>query len=411
MTHDHASNRYPPNAPALMEDPFGGHPAWVITRHDDVNAVITDRRLVMNCRSLPGGTDNYADVLVAMGVSEGLAPYIAGNLVHTDPPDHTRLRKLVSRAFSARRISALRPRLEEITGELLDALPGHANDGTVDLIEHFAFPLPITVICELLGVPTEDRPMWRGWSLDCASMDPRRMNTMLADISAYIRDLADKRRAEPADDLITGLTQAHDEDSDRLSDTELITMVMTLVIAGHETTAHLIGNGIAGLLTYPDQLALLREDPSLMPGAVQELLRWGGPAVTAMLRHATEDLTIGDVSIKSGDRVQAVLSAANHDPQRYPHPERLDITRGLDTTGVQHLAYSNGIHYCLGAGLANQEAEVALTAVFDRFPDLALAVQSDDLEWQPLPFSRQLIRLPVTLGSPHLPGVTTVRTH
>lgn len=411
MTHDHASDRYPPNAPELMEDPFGGHPAWIITRHDDVNAVVTDRRLVMNRRSLPGGTDSYADVLVAMGVSEGLAPYIAGNLVHTDPPDHTRLRRLVARAFSARRISALRPRLEEITGELLDALPGHANDGTVDLIEHFAFPLPITVICELLGVPAQDRPKWRAWSRECASFDPRRMNTMLAGISAYIRDLAEQRRTEPADDLITGLAQAHDEDSDRLSDTELITMVMTLVIAGHETTAHLIGNGIAGLLSHPDQLALLREDPTLMPGAIQELLRWGGPAVTAMLRHASEDMTIGDVSIKSGDRVQAILSAANHDPQRYPHPERLDITRRLEVTGVQHLAYSNGIHYCLGAGLANQEAEVAFTAVFDRYPDLALAVPSDGLEWQPLPFSRQLIRLPVTLGTPRLPGVAAVRTH
>jgi cytochrome P450 len=410
MTLEHVPDHYPPNAPELAKDPFGGRPVWMITRHEDVNAVVTDRRLVMNCRSLPGGTDDYVDMMVAMGVSADLAPYIAGNLVHVDPPDHTRLRKLVSRAFSARRITALRPRIEAIAGELLDALPGHASDGAVDLIEHFAYPLPITVICELLGVPVEDRPKWRGWSRDCASMNPARMNTMLADISAYILDLADQRRAEPADDLITGLTQAHDEDSDRLSDTELVTMVMTLVIAGHETTAHLIGNGIAGLLAHPDQLALLREDPSLMPAAVQEILRWGGPAVTAMLRHATEDVAIGDVTIKAGDRVQAVLSAANHDPQRYPDAERLDVTR-LDATGVQHLAYSNGLHYCLGARLANEEAEVALAAVLDRYPDLALAVPPDGLEWQPLPFSRQLIRLPVTLGSPHPSGVTPVRTH
>jgi len=380
----------------MLADPFGGEPVWLVTRHEDVSAVLTDRRLVMNCRSLPGGTDTYAQVLVKMGISEELAPYIAGNLVHVDPPDHTRLRKLVSRAFSARRITALRPRVEAIADELLDALPNHAVNGTVDLIEHFAFPLPITVICELLGVPAEDRPKWRDWSRDCASMDPRRMNAMLTDISAYIRELARQRRAEPADDLLTGLIQVHDEDDGRLSDAELITMVMTLVIAGHETTAHLIGNGVAALLTHPDQLALLRQDPTLMPGAVQELLRWCGPAVTAMLRHATEDMTIGGTSFHRGDRVQAVLSSANKDPQRYDRPDELDVTR---TAGV-HLEYSQGIHYCLGAGLANQEAEVAFTALLARYPDLTLAVPEDGLDWQPLPFSRQLVRLPVALGTP-----------
>jgi cytochrome P450 len=397
---EHTSHRYPPGEPRKLADPFGGDPVWLVTRHEDVSAVLTDRRLVMNGGSLPGGTDTYMDVLVALGVSEELAPYLAGNLVHVDPPDHTRLRRLVSRAFSPRRIAAFGPRIEAIAAELLDTLPDHAVDGVVDLIEHFTYPLPVTVICELLGVPAEDLPMWRDWSLDCASFDPRRMNTMLTDVRAYIRELAARRRAEPADDLLTALVQAHDEDDGRLSDAELITMVLTLVIAGHETTAHLIANSVAALLSHPDQCALLRKDPELMPGAVQELLRWCGPSVTAMLRHVTEDVTIGGTTFRAGDRVQAVLSAANKDPGRYDRPDTLDITRPLSAARGQHLAYSQGIHYCLGAGLANREAEAALTAVLDRYPGLALAVPADELEWQPMPFSRQLIRLPLTLGAP-----------
>jgi hypothetical protein len=189
--------------------------------------------------------------------------------------------------------------VEAITSELLDTLPDHAVNGTVDLIE--------------------------------------------------------RRRAESADDLITGLIQAHDEDSDRLSDRELITMVLTLVVAGHETTPPLIGTGVLALLTRPEQLALLREDPTLMPGAVQEVLRWCSPATLTKLRYATENVTIGDTLIRQGDRVQIVLGSANHDPPRFPHPESLDITRRPDATGVQHLAYARGGHHCLGAGLANQE--------------------------------------------------------
>jgi cytochrome P450 len=215
-----------------------------------------------------------------------------------------------------------------------------------------------------------------------------------------VQDLIARRRVEPADDLLTALVQAHDEDDGRLSDAELITMVLTLVIAGHETTAHLIGNSVAALLTHPDQCAQLRKDPALMPGAVQELLRWCGPSVTAMLRHVTEDVTIGGTTFRAGDRVQAVLSAANKDPERYDRPDALDLTRHTGAAGGQHLAYSQGIHYCLGAGLANHEAEAALTAVLCRYPDLALAVPADDLEWQPMPFSRQLVRLPVILGAP-----------
>ncbi|HET8681313.1 MAG TPA: cytochrome P450 [Micromonosporaceae bacterium] len=420
MTTKQPVREYPLYTPELIADPYGcfgriredtpiargrqwdGSPVWVITRHDDVSTVLTDRRFASNSRSLPGSTtDAQAEFLAGkVGIPRDLVPFIAGNLAHLDPPDHTRLRKLVSRAFSARRISLLRPRVEAITDELLDALPGHAGNGAVDLIEHFASPLPIRVVCELLGVPAEDKPRWGEWSRDYTSKDARRLNTMLAEISAHIHDLVERRRAEPAGDLITALIQAHDQDSERLSDTELVTMVLTLMIAGHETTTHLVGNGTLALLTHPDQLALLRADPTLMPGAVQELLRWCSPVVVAKLRYAMEDVTIGDTLIQQGDRVQVVLGAANHDPRRFPQPEVLDVTRRPDNTVVHHLAYALGSHYCLGAALANQEAEVAFAALFTRYPQLALAVPAQQLQWQPIHGHRALVQLPVALGTP-----------
>ncbi|MFE9107993.1 cytochrome P450 family protein [Actinomadura geliboluensis] len=419
MTTRSSAREYSLAAPELITDPYGGFgrireeapvvrgryidggSVWIVTRHDDVGAVLRDPRFASNSASLAGGAaDSHAEALVRAGISAELVPYLAGNMVHTDPPDHTRLRGLVSRAFSARRVADLRPRVRSITGALLDGLAGRvAADGTADLIEHFAYPLPITVICELVGVPAADRPRWRAWGADYTSMDPRRVNRMLAEMSSHLGELIDHRRAAPRDDLLTGLIQAHDEDGDRLTDVELVTMVLTLMIAGHETTANLIGNGVAALLTHPDQLALLRDDPGRWPDAVRELLRWCSPVLVAKLRYATEDVTVGGVLVRRGERVQVVLASANHDPRRFPEPEILDVTRRADGRDARHIAYSQGPHYCLGASLANQEAEVALAALFERHPDLTLAVPPDRLEWQPLPGARQLRRLPVRLGT------------
>lgn len=420
MTTKDAAHKLPLTAQELIEDPYGGFArlreetriargfwdgslAWLVTRHEDATAVLMDRRFATNSQSLPGGTDHYAEVLAEFGISRDLIPYVSQSLIYTDRPDHTRLRKLVLRAFSARRISALRPRVEAIADELLDTLPGHANgDGVVELIEHFAALLPIMPTADLVGVPAGDKAKWLAWNSDYTSMDPRRMNTMLAEIRGYIRELAARRRAEPANDLITELTQAHD-DRDRLSDTELITMVMSLIVASGSTPP-LLSVGIMALLTHPDQLALVRDDPALMPAAVQEMLRWCGPAIVSKPRYATEDVLIGDTLIRQGDRVDVVLGSANHDPRRYPRPESFDITRRLDITSVQHLAYSRGMHHCLGASLANLVAEVAFTAIFARYPDLALAVPADRLEWKRLPATRQLARLPVILGTPAPPA-------
>ncbi|HET8659337.1 MAG TPA: cytochrome P450 [Micromonosporaceae bacterium] len=414
MTVEQTSREYLLNGPDMVADPYAGfgrireeapivrarmwdgNLVWLVTRYDEVGTVLMDRRFVNSSASLPGGTDTYAELLCQAGIPADLVPHLTGNLIFTDPPVHTRLRKLVSRVFTLRRVTAMRPRVEAVADELLDALPCHAVDGTVDLIEHFAYPLPITVICELVGVPAEDRSSWRRWSSDFTSLDPRRLAPMLAQVRAHVQELAGRRRAEPADDLLSDLIQAHDEDAGRLSDTELVTMVLTMMMAGHETTSHLVGNSVLALLTHPDQLALLRADPALMPGAVQELLRWCSPAVISKLRYATEDVTIGDTLIRQGDGVMVVLGAANHDPRRFPEPDVLDVTRPVDAN-AQHLAYSRGAHYCVGAALANQEAEVALAAILARYPDLALAVAPDRVEWHRFPGVRQLARLPVTL--------------
>ncbi|MEU1792086.1 cytochrome P450 [Streptomyces sparsogenes] len=384
-----------PAAP-VRQRMWDGGSAWVVTRHHDVAAVLTDPRFVTNTASLPGGgPDSHADLLVKVGVSADLAPYLAGNLTHVDAPEHTRLRRLVSEAFTAERVAALRPRVAALAGTLLDALPGHATDGTVDLVEHFARPLPIAVLCELLGIPERDRPRWRGWSRDCAGTSPRTLNTALGELAAAVRELAGRRRTDPRDDLLTGLVQTRDESGGRLDDAELVTMVLTLLVAGHETTAHLIANGTAALLAHPEQLALLRADPGLIPGAVQELLRLYGPPTATQPRYATEDIAVGGVDIPRGDCVHAQLAAANRDPAHYPRPDALDITRAPRTP---HLAYSLGPHRCLGAGLADQQAETALAALFGRFPGLTLAVPPERFSWQPSPVMLHLTRLPVRLG-------------
>lgn len=404
--------------PALIGDPFTGYdrireqapvvpgrfidgsPVRIVTRYDDVRTVLGDPRFANNAATVTGdGTDNVRDKLMdMMGIPPELAKYLVGTILDSDPPDHTRLRKLVSRTFTVRRVSELRPRVEQITEALLDALPARAENGAVDLIENFAYPLPITVICELVGVPEADRPQWREWGRALAMTDPGGgFGDAIRSMVDHIHDLIRRRRAEPADDLLSGLIRTHDEDGDRLTDTELVSMVLTLVLAGHETTAHLIGNGTAALLTHPGQLARLRADPALLPQAVHELMRWCGPVHITRLRYATEDLELSGHPIAKGEAVQAVLVAANRDPRRFDGPDRLDLARVPPGRGEGHVGFGHGMHYCLGAALARQEAEVAFGALLRRYPDLRLAVAPQDLPRQVLPGVWRLQRLPVTL--------------
>ncbi|MFC4062225.1 cytochrome P450 [Planomonospora corallina] len=406
--------------PEVLRDPFGafarireraplvravlpgtGVPVRLVTRYDDVRTVLGDGRFVNDPAHVPGtdARDLRREMLRARGVPEEYARYVLDGILDADGDDHLRLRRLVSRAFTARRVAELRPRVEQIAEDLLDGMTAAAGDGVADLMEHFAYPLPITVICELVGVPGPDRPRWREWGRELFSMRADGMGGVLRDMVGHIGDLIVRRRAEPADDLLTALIRAHDEGGDRLSDTELVTMVLTLVIAGHETTAHLIGNGTAALLAHPDQLALLRREPELMPRAVCELMRWCGPVLMARMRYAAEDVELAGVPVRRGEAVVAVLAAADRDPREFGEPDRLDITRETDGRRERHVGFGHGLHYCLGAALARQEGEVALTALLRRFPDLALAVAPGELERerQQLPSMWRLSRLPLRL--------------
>lgn len=394
--------------PGLIIDPYGGYgrlreqapvlrargedggTVWLVTRQQDVRDVLGDHRFVTSLASVPGiAVDGRNRQLEQIGVPEALTAYLTGTIQDVDGAGHTRLRRLVSRAFTARRVARLRPRVEEITHRLLDRFAA-----PVDLIDALAYPLPITVICELIGVPEADRPAWRTWSTALVTMNPRTLAGTVREMAEHIRELGRRRRAEPADDLLSELVQARDEDGDPLTDTELVAMVHLLVIAGHETTAHLIANGTVALLTHPGQLALLRRDPDRWPAAINELMRWCGPILTR-LRYAATDVEFGGVRIRAGEAVQVALVAANFDPREYAEPDRLDLTRRPRRAGEGHVGFGHGPHYCLGAALARQEAEVALRALFERFPGLALA--EDEPAWVQTPGMRLMAELPVRL--------------
>ncbi|MBZ4016406.1 cytochrome P450 family protein [Streptomyces purpurogeneiscleroticus] len=404
--------------PAFLADPFSGYgalreqgpvvrgrfvddsPVWFVTRFDEVREVLRDQRFVNNAATVSAdGTreDPLTRLLDMLGMPEHLHVYMRGSILNNDAPDHTRLRRLVSRAFTARKIMDLRPRVEEIADDLLNRLPEHAEDGVVDLLEHFAYPLPITVICELVGIAEEDRPQWRAWGADLVTMDPERLGRVFPAMIEHIHALVSERRGALTDDLISELIRAHDDDGGRLSDVEMVTMILTLVLAGHETTAHLITNGTAALLTHPDQLDLLRADPALLPSAVHELLRWAGPVHMTQMRYAAEDAEIGGTLVRKGEAVQLLLVAANRDPCHYADPERLDLTRHPAGRAEDHVGFGHGMHYCLGASLARQEGEVAFGRLFARYPGLSLAVDPADLRRAPVPGSWRLTALPVRL--------------
>jgi cytochrome P450 len=356
----------------------GGTPAWLVTGYAEARAALTDPRL----HKLPKGWRPDPDSLIAS---------LDLHMLNLDPPDHERLRKLVNKAFTARRVSELRPRITAITAGLLDDM---STRDEVDLLASFAFPLPITVICELLGVPVADRDQFRAWSATIVA-DTVSPEVFQADAGAmvrYFQTLLAARRREPADDLLSALISARDE-GDRLSENELLSMAFLLLVAGHETTVNLIASGTLALLLNPGELARLRADPSLLGSAVEELLRYVNPVNNATFRFAAEPVEIGGVSIGPNEVVFVSLSGANRDPARYADPERLDLGRD----GGGHVAFGHGIHYCLGAPLARLEAEIAFRGLLERFGSMTLAVPADELRWRPSTLIHGLESLPVRL--------------
>ena len=373
---------------------------WLVTRFEHVRAILGDPRFANNPTTVPRdqAPQMQVNALRKLGLDDDLIPYLADTLLDNDGPAHARLRRLVSREFTVRRVQALHPRIEQITDALLDALPGHAERGVVDLLPHFAYPLPITVICELVGVDPADHGQWLRWSHDLA-FNQERMATTLRPLVDYCHALVERRRVEPTDDLLCDLVRSRgDERGDHLTDRELVTMVLSLVVAGHETTANFIANSVLALLRHPDQLTILRDDPALVPQAVQELLRWCTPVLVSRIRYVTEDVDLGDgVRFTAGDAVMPVLCSANHDPREFPGADCLDLRRQPKHRSRPHVSFGGGLHHCLGAALAQHEAEIALARLLVRYPRLGFAIPASELRWLPMSGMRKLERLPVTL--------------
>lgn len=358
--------------------PEGTH-AWLVVGYEAGRTLLADQRL----------SKQWAKASPALGVTKVSA---GTSMLSSDIPDHTRLRKLVAREFTPRRMEQLAPRVQEMTDELLDRMLA-APDRRADLVESLSYPLPMSVICELLGVPFLDRAAFREWSNQAvSSVDASKRDSSTKAMAAYLTQLLQDKRTQPGDDLMSALIHTADEEGDRLSADELMGMAWLLLVAGHETTVNLITNGVHNLLTHPEQLALLRADFGLIDNAVEEILRFEGPVETPTYRFTTEPIDIdGTVIPGGGELVLVAMSDANRDPARYPDASRFDITR--DARG--HIAFGHGIHYCLGAPLARIEARVAIRSLLERCPELRLTADPATLDWRTGLLMRGPLSLPV----------------
>jgi hypothetical protein len=371
LAPDYAADPHPQYARLRERDPVHRSPlvgGWVLTRFRDVEAVLRDARFSADDRSWSRFEGiRRRNERAGVWPKDGFEP----SLLRLDPPDHTRLRRLVTKAFTPRAIAALEPRIEKLVAELLDAVPA----GGFDVIRELAYPLPVTVIAELLGVPREDLARFKHWSdevvrsIGVATLDDlRRARRASDELSGYLATIAEERRSEPRDDLLSALLRA-EEAGDQLTRKEVLSTCLLLLVAGNETTTNLIGSGVLALLRHPDQHARLREDPALLPNAVEEMLRFDGP-VQLTSRFPLEDVAWpGGRVFRKGQQVLLGIAAANRDPEANPHPERFDVTRAE----VRHLAFGQGVHFCLGAALARLEARHAIGALVRRFPGLRLA--------------------------------------
>ena len=363
---------YPLYARTLASQPVldGGFGLWFALSHDAARSLLRSHKTSSDER-------NSNEFKTNLATDPRLQKYAATEplMLFVDAPDHTRLRNLVARAFTPRTVEKMHPRLEQLADELLDRID---SDEPVDFVTNVAYPFPITVICELLGIPHEDVPTFQSLSDDLTLMiEPNALRSeeqeaavdeARAALSQYIRELLDARRQSPGDDLISALLAARDGE-DRLSEPELVNMVLLLLLAGHETTVNLLGNAVVALLRNPEQLARWHADPSITRSAVDELIRYDSPVQMAM-RVLLEDTEVDGVVLPAGDQVITLLGSANRDPNIFDNPEQLDLTRD---NGGAHMSFGGGIHHCLGMALARTEAEILLSALVARFPDLALA--------------------------------------
>jgi cytochrome P450 len=372
--------------------------AWLVTRYADAREALAEGRLSKN----PVHHAGEAGARGKTGIPGERGADLMTHLLNIDPPDHTRLRRLVSKAFTPRRVAEFGPRVQELTDRFVDAF---APAGEADLIHDFAFPLPIHAICDLLGVPAEDQDDFRDWAgmMIRHGGGPRGgVARSVKRMRAYLVELIHRKRGDLGDDLISGLIRASDH-GEHLTENEAAAMAFILLFAGFETTVNLIGNGVHTLLRHPVQRAALQEalargDGALLETAVEELLRYDGPVELATWRYATTALSVGGQPVAAGDPVLVVLAAADRDPARFDAPDTVDLARRDNP----HLGYGHGIHYCLGAPLARLEARTALATVLTRLPDLHLAADPGDLRWRGGLIMRGLRTLPVAF-TPRLP--------
>ncbi|MFE9684997.1 cytochrome P450 [Streptomyces sp. NPDC002701] len=403
FTWEFATDPYPAyawlreHAPVHRATLPSGVEAWLVTRYADARQALADTRLSKN----PAHHDEPAHAKGKTGIPGERKAELMTHLLNIDPPDHTRLRRLVSKAFTPRRVAEFAPRVQELADGLLDAF---AEKGEADLIHEFAFPLPIYAICDLLGVPREDQDDFRDWAgmMIRHGGGPRGgVARSVKKMRGYLAELIHRKREEltdvpaPGEDLISGLIRSSDH-GEHLTENEAAAMAFILLFAGFETTVNLIGNGTYALLTHPGQRQRLQDSlaagrPDLLETGLEELLRYDGPVELATWRFATEHLSVGGQDIAPGDPVLVVLAAADRDPDRFGDPDTLDLSRRDNP----HLGYGHGIHYCLGAPLARLEGRTALTTLLTRLPDLRLAADSADLRWRGGLIMRGLRTLPV----------------
>jgi cytochrome P450 len=355
-----------------------GSPVWLVTRYADVRAALTDPRLSIDKANATTGYQGFS-----------LPPALDANLGNIDPPEHTRLRRIMGKAFTPRRVEQLRPRVQAIADELLD---GIAPLGHADLVATYTGPLPITVICELLGIPTEARPDFRSWTDAMLAPDhPDQARDAVANLYRFLLDLIARKRERPADDLLTALIEARD-DQDKLSEDELLSAAFVILFGGYDNTVNLLGNALVALLSHPDALATVRAAPEHLPTAVEELLRFDPPSTLALRRFPLEDITIDGVTIPAGHTVMLSLASANRDGDQFVDPDTLQ----LDRTDNSHLSLGHGAHFCLGASLARLEAEIGIETVLRRLPNLALDTSPEQLQWRPSWRSHGPRELPVS---------------
>jgi cytochrome P450 len=385
-----------------------GEPIWFVTRYAEAVAMLKEDERFGNDPSSAMTEDEFAQLFqqatehLTVEQQEMAAQtdeILRRNLLAVDPPDHSRLRRLVAIPFTPKYIEGLRPRVQAIADALLDAVQARADETgcrEMELIDDFAYPLPLTVISEMLGIPLADRGKFREWSQAAVSFTPDdranpAVTAKLIEFIAYMRRLVAEKRSNPGVDLLSGLVLAEAE-GDKLSENELLSMIFVLIVAGHETTVNLIGNGTLALFEHPEQRARLQEDPGLLKPAIEEMLRYYGPVEMTLTRWVREDTEFGGQHLRRGQQIMAVLASANHDGEQFPNPELFEISREPN----RHVAFGTGIHSCLGATLARLEGQIAFATLLSRMPDLALAIPRAEVHWRDGTFLRGLTRLPVT---------------